>query len=125
MREYCAVIGPALHMQCKATNCCKRSYHADPLAERGVATQDQQRWRFRRIDHFERSSLLSVMPYSKQWKVIPQFVPLNDLHENICTFRVGAVQEERLRIFVQLKFVREKIKMGVTYAHIELATGKW
>ena len=50
------------------------------------------------------------MAYSKHWKVIPQFVPLNDLHENICVFRVGAVQAERLRIFVQLKFVWEKLK---------------
>ena len=65
------------------------------------------------------------MAYSKHWKVIPQFVPLNDLHENICVFRVGAVQAERLRIFVQLKFVWEKIKMGVTYAHIGRSTGKW
>ena len=52
------------------------------------------------------------MAYSKHWKVIPQFVPLNDRHENICTFRVGAVQEERLRIFVQLKFVWEKNENG-------------
>ena len=65
------------------------------------------------------------MAYSKYWKVIPQFVPLDGLHANIFTFRVGAVQIERLRILVQLKFGREKIKMGVTYAHIERATGKW
>ena len=65
------------------------------------------------------------MAYNKYWKVIPQFVPLNGLHGNICTFRVGAVQTERLRIFVQLKFVWEKMKMGVTYTHIGRATGKW
>ena len=65
------------------------------------------------------------MAYNKYWKVIPQFVPLNGLYANIFTFRVGAVKTERLRIFVQLKFVWEKIKMGVTYAHIERATGKW
>ena len=65
------------------------------------------------------------MAYSKHWKVIPQFVPMNALHENICVFRVGSVQAERLRIFVQLRFVWEKIKIGVTYAHIERSTGKW
>ena len=65
------------------------------------------------------------MAYSKHWKVIPHFVPLNDFHENICVFRVGAVQAERLRIFVQLKFVLEKMKMCITYAHIERSTGKW
>ena len=52
------------------------------------------------------------MAYSKYWKVIPQFVPLNDLHGNICTFRVGTVQTECLRIFVQIKFVWEKMKHG-------------
>ena len=65
------------------------------------------------------------MAYSKHWKAIPQSVPLNDLHKNICTFRVGAVQTERLRIFIQLKFAWGKMKIGVTYAHIERATGKW
>ena len=65
------------------------------------------------------------MAYSKYWEVIPQFVPLNGLHANIFTFRVGTVQTERLRIFVQLKFVWKKMKMGVTYAHIGRATGKW
>ena len=50
------------------------------------------------------------MAYSKHLKGIPQFVPLNALHENICVFRVGPVQAERLRIFVQLKFVWEKLK---------------
>ena len=65
------------------------------------------------------------MAYNKHWKVIPQLVPLNDLHENIYTFRVSAVQTERLRIFVQLKFVRENIEMSVTSAHIERATAKW
>ena len=49
----------------------------------------------------------------------------NSLLENICVFRVSAVQAERLRIFFQLKFVCEKMKMGVTYAHIERSTGKW
>ena len=48
------------------------------------------------------------MAYSKYWKAIPQFVPLNGLHANSFTFFVGAVQTERLRIFVQLKFVWEK-----------------
>ena len=79
------------------------------------------------------------MAYSKHWKVIPQFVLLNDLHENIGVFRVGAVQAEHLRIFVQLKFVQaerlrifvqlksvwEKMIMGITYTHIERSTGKW
>ena len=78
-----------------------------------------------RSTFFERNSLFSVMAYSKFWKVIPQFVPLKGLHAKIFTFRVGAMQTERLRILVQLKFVREKMKMGVAYAHIERATGKW
>lgn len=65
------------------------------------------------------------MAYSKYWKVIPQFVSLNDLHANTCTFQIGAAQTERLRIFDQLKFVGEKMKMAITYAHIERATGKW
>ena len=60
------------------------------------------------------------MAYNKHWKVIPQFVPLNDLHKNICVFRVGAVQAERLRIYVHLKFVWEKIKMGVTYPQLNV-----
>ena len=77
------------------------------------------------MDLFERYTLPSVMAYSKYWKVMPQFVPLNALHASICTFPVGAVQAKRLRIFVQLKFVWEKMKMGVTYVHIEHATGKW
>ena len=34
------------------------------------------------------------------------------------------VQAERLRIFVQLKLVWEKMIMGITYAHIERSTGK-
>ena len=61
------------------------------------------------------------MAYSKYWKVIPQCVPMNGIHANIYTFRVGAVQTERFRIFVQLKFVWENIKMS---AHIERATSK-
>ena len=42
------------------------------------------------------------------WKVIPQFVPLNGVY-----------------IFVQWKFVWEKIKTSVTSAYIACATGKW
>ena len=56
---------------------------------------------------------------------MPQFVPLNGLYANICTFRVGAVQTECLYTYIQSKFVWEKMKIGITYAHIERATGKW
>ena len=52
------------------------------------------------------------MAYSKYWEVIPQFVPLKGLHANILLFESGAVQTERLRIFVQLKFVLEKNENG-------------
>ena len=50
---------------------------------------------------------------------------MNGLHANICVLRIGAVQAERVYIFVQRKFVREKIKMSVTSAYIECATGNW
>ena len=57
--------------------------------------------------------------------MIPQFAPLNGLHADICVLRIGAVQAERVYIFVQWKFVREKkIKLSVTSAYIECATGK-
>ena len=52
------------------------------------------------------------MVYSKHWKVILQFLPLNDLHENICVFPVGAVQAERLRIFVQIEICIGKNENG-------------
>ena len=50
---------------------------------------------------------------------------MNGLHANICVLRIGAVQAERVYIFVQWKFVWEKIKMSVTSAYIECATGNW
>ena len=50
---------------------------------------------------------------------------MNGLHANICVLRIGAVQAERIYIFVQWKFVWEKIKMSVTSAYIECATGNW
>ena len=56
--------------------------------------------------------------------MIPQFAPLNGLHADICVLRIGAVQAERVYIFVQWKFVWEKIKLSVTSAYIECATGK-
>ena len=56
--------------------------------------------------------------------MIPQFVPLNRLHTDISVLRIGAVQAERVYILVQWKFVWEKIKMTVTSAYIERATGK-
>ena len=67
------------------------------------------------------------MAYSKYWKVIQQFAPLNDLHANICTFQIGAVQTERLHIFVQLKFVREKFKWAQLpqTLNTQRRTGKW
>ena len=37
--------------------------------------------------------------------------------------RIGAVQAERVYIFVQWKFV--KIKMRTTFAYVEYANGKW
>ena len=49
---------------------------------------------------------------------------MNGLHVDICVLRIGAVQVERVYIFVQRKFVWEKIKMSVTSAHIECATIK-
>ena len=33
---------------------------------------------------------------------------MNGLHANICVLRIGAVQAERVYIFVQWKFVWEK-----------------
>ena len=44
------------------------------------------------------------------WKVIPQFEPLNGLHKDISVLRIGAVQAECVYIFVQRKFVWEKLK---------------
>ena len=45
-------------------------------------------------------------------------------HADICVLQIGAVQVERGYVFVQWKFVWEKIKMSVTSAYIERATGK-
>ena len=56
-------------------------------------------------------------------KLIPQLVPMNGLHANICVLQIGAVQSERVYISVQWKFVWEKIKMSVTSAYFECATG--
>ena len=44
------------------------------------------------------------------WKVIPQFVPLTGLHADIYVLQIGAVQAERVYIFVHWKFVWEKLK---------------
>ena len=66
------------------------------------------------------------MTVCNYWKVIPQFVPLNDLHADICVLQIGAVQAERVYTFVQWKFVRETIKTSVTSAytlHTQLESG--
>ena len=51
-------------------------------------------------------------------------MPLNGLHTDICVLWISAVQAERV-FFVQWKFVLEKMKMSITSAYIECATGKW
>ena len=51
-------------------------------------------------------------------------MPLNGLHADSCVLQIGAVQAEHVYIFVQWKFVWEKIKMNVTSAYIECASGK-
>ena len=48
---------------------------------------------------------------------------MNGLHVNICVLRIGAVQAERVYIFLQWKFVWEKIIINVTSPYIECATG--
>ena len=70
---------------------------------------------------FETNSLFSVMAYSKFWKVIPQFVPLDGLHAKFLPFESVQCKQSAFAF----KFVQKKRKMGVTYAHIERATGKW
>ena len=70
-----------------------------------------------RLTFFERNSSFSRITLYNYWKVIPQFVSLNGLHGDICVLRIGAVQSERVYIFVQWKFVWEKIKMSVTSAY--------
>ena len=50
------------------------------------------------------------MTLRNYWKVIPQFVPLNGLHTDICVLQISAVQGERIYIFVQWKFVWEELK---------------
>ena len=77
-----------------------------------------------RLTFFERNISFSRVTLYNYWKVIPQFVPLDGLHTDICVLRIGAVQAERGYVFVQWKFVWEKIEMSVTSAYIEFATGK-
>ena len=55
---------------------------------------------------------------------MPQFVPMTDLHADISVLRIGAVQAERVYLFVQWKLVWEKSIMSVTSTYIESATGK-
>ena len=93
------------------------------VARKDLPTINNQR--FRKIDIFERNNSFSRMTSCNYWKVIPQFVPLNGLHADICVLRIGAVQAERAYIFLQWKFVWEKIKTSVTSTYIECATGKW
>ncbi len=59
------------------------------------------------------------------WKVIPQFVPLTGVHADICVLQIeiGAVQAERIYIFVQWKFVWEKIKTIPHTLHAQLESG--
>ena len=49
---------------------------------------------------------------------------MNGLHANICLTNRYSTSGVRLH-FVQWKFVWEKIKMSVTSAYIECATGNW
>ena len=65
------------------------------------------------------------MTLCNYWKIIPQFVPLNGFHTDICVLRISAVQAEHVYIFVQWKFVLEKLKRALTSAYIACATGKW
>ena len=55
------------------------------------------------------------MTLCNYWKAIPQFVPLNGFHTDICVLRISAVQAEHVYIFVQWKFVLEKIKKSVNF----------
>ena len=65
------------------------------------------------------------MTLCNYWKVTPQFVPLTGLHTDICVLQIGAVQAERVFIFVQMEVCMGKIKTSVTSAYIACATGKW
>ena len=47
---------------------------------------------------------------------------MNGLHANICVLRIGAVQAEYVYIFVQWKFVWEKIKISTLNAQLETGT---
>ena len=51
-------------------------------------------------------------------------MPLNSLHADICILQIGAVQAERVYIFVQWKFCIGTIKMSITSAYIECTTAK-
>ena len=61
-----------------------------------------------KIDLFERNSSFSRMTSCNYWKVIPQFVPLNGLHADILVLRIGAVQAERVYIFVHRSLYGKK-----------------
>ena len=63
---------------------------------------------------FERNSSFSRMTLCDYWKVIPQFVPLNGLHSDICVLRTDPVRAECPYSFVQWQFAWDKIKMSIT-----------
>ena len=56
--------------------------------------------------------------------MIARFVPLNGFHADICVLRIDAVQAERVYFFFNESLYGKKIKMRVTSAYIECATGK-
>ena len=52
------------------------------------------KWQIWKIDLFERNSSFSVMACSNYWEMTQQFVLLNGLYVNICTFQISAVSSE-------------------------------
>ena len=65
------------------------------------------------------------MTLCNYWKVIPQFVSLAGVHADICVLRIGAVQAERVYIFVTMEVCMGKIKMSAISTYIACAIGKW
>ena len=61
-----------------------------------------------KIDLFERNSSFSRMTLCNYWKVIPQFVPLNDLCADNCILQIGTVQAAR----VHLHFCSMEVYIG-------------
>ena len=50
---------------------------------------------------------------------------MNGLHANICVLWIGAVQAKRVTFLFNGSLYGKKIKMSVTSAYIECATGNW